>query len=76
MQCCAQSSSFLSTGVAFLMRTQRLEVLSPAEVERIHAASMEILEAVGIKVSYQTARDWYREMVGPIAYGLMRRLSV
>jgi trimethylamine:corrinoid methyltransferase-like protein len=53
--------------VAFLLRTRRLEVLSPAEVERIHAASMEILEVVGIKASYQTARDCCREMVGTIA---------
>ncbi len=43
------------------MRTQRFQVLSPAEVERIHAASMEILDQVGIKVPYQTARDYYRE---------------
>jgi trimethylamine--corrinoid protein Co-methyltransferase len=43
------------------MQTQRFEVLSHAEVERIHAASMEILAEVGIKVSYKTARDVYRE---------------
>ncbi len=43
------------------MKTQRFEVLSHTEVERIHAASMEILAEVGIKVSYKTARDIYRE---------------
>jgi trimethylamine--corrinoid protein Co-methyltransferase len=43
------------------MKTQRFEVLSQAEVERIHAASMEILAEVGIKVGYKTARDVYRE---------------
>jgi trimethylamine--corrinoid protein Co-methyltransferase len=43
------------------MKTQRFEVLSQGEVEQIHAASMEILTEVGIKVSYPTARDIYRE---------------
>ena len=43
------------------MKTQRFEVLSQTEVERIHAASMEILAEVGIKVSYKTARDIYRD---------------
>jgi len=43
------------------MKTQRFEVLSQAEVERIHAASMEILAEVGIKVGYKTARDAYRK---------------
>ena len=33
------------------MKTARFEVLSQAEVERIHAASMEILAEVGIKVN-------------------------
>ena len=61
LHCC------LLTGVTFLLRTRCLEVLSPAEVERIHAALMEILEVVGIKASYQTARDCCREMVGTIA---------
>ena len=32
------------------MRTARFEVLSHAEVERIHAASMELLATVGIRV--------------------------
>ena len=43
------------------MKTQRFEVLSPTEVERIHAASMEILAEVGIKVPYKTARDIFRK---------------
>ena len=42
------------------MKTQRFEVLSQIEVERIHAASMKILAEVGIKVGYKTARDVYR----------------
>jgi trimethylamine:corrinoid methyltransferase-like protein len=33
------------------MKTARLEVLSPQEVERIHAASMEVLATVGIKAA-------------------------
>ncbi len=43
------------------MKTQRFEVLSQAEVERIHAASMEILAEVGIQVNYKTARDIYQD---------------
>jgi trimethylamine--corrinoid protein Co-methyltransferase len=43
------------------MKTQRFEVLSQTEIERIHAASMEILAEVGIKVGYQTAIDLFRE---------------
>lgn len=43
------------------MKTQRFEVLSPDEVERIHAASMEILAEVGVKVSYPTAREIFRQ---------------
>jgi trimethylamine--corrinoid protein Co-methyltransferase len=43
------------------METQRFEVLSQPEVDRIHAASIEILAEVGIKVSYKMARDVYRE---------------
>lgn len=43
------------------MKTARFEVLSQAEVERIHAASMEILADVGIKVNYKKARDLFRE---------------
>jgi trimethylamine--corrinoid protein Co-methyltransferase len=43
------------------MKTARFEVLSQAEVERIHAASMEILAEVGIKVNYKKARNIFRE---------------
>jgi trimethylamine--corrinoid protein Co-methyltransferase len=43
------------------MRTQRFEVFSQAEVERIHAASMEVLAKVGIKVEYRTARELFKE---------------
>jgi trimethylamine--corrinoid protein Co-methyltransferase len=42
------------------MKTQ-FEVLSQAEIERIHAASMEVLETVGIKVDYGVARDIFRQ---------------
>lgn len=43
------------------MKTTRFEVLSPDEVERIHAASMEILAEVGIKVNFKKARELFRE---------------
>ncbi|MFZ5857990.1 MAG: trimethylamine methyltransferase family protein [Chloroflexota bacterium] len=43
------------------MKTTRFEVLSPQEVERIHAASMEILAEVGIKVNFKKARELFRE---------------
>jgi len=43
------------------MKTARFEVLSQEEVERIHAASMEILADVGIKVNYRKAREIFRE---------------
>jgi trimethylamine---corrinoid protein Co-methyltransferase len=43
------------------MKTTRFEVLSNDEVERIHAASMEILAEVAIKVNYKKARDIFRE---------------
>lgn len=43
------------------MKTTRFEVLSQNEVERIHAASMEILAEVGVKVNYKKARDIFRE---------------
>ena len=43
------------------MKTARFEVLSQGEVERIHAASMEILAEVGVKVNYKKARDIFRE---------------
>ena len=37
------------------------EVLSREEIERIHAASMEVLQTVGIKVDYGMARDLFRK---------------
>ena len=43
------------------MKTARFEVLSQEEAERIHAASMEILAEVGIKVNYKKAREIFRE---------------
>jgi trimethylamine--corrinoid protein Co-methyltransferase len=43
------------------MKTTRFEVFNREEVERIHAASMEILAEVGIKVNYKTARELFRE---------------
>ena len=43
------------------MRTQRFEVLSKTEVERIHSASIEILAEVGVKVTYPVAREFFRE---------------
>ena len=43
------------------MKTARFEVLSQAEIERVHAASMEILAEVGIKVNYKKARDIFRD---------------
>jgi trimethylamine--corrinoid protein Co-methyltransferase len=42
------------------MKTQRFEVLSPAELDQIHFASMAILSEVGIKVPWLTARDYFR----------------
>jgi trimethylamine---corrinoid protein Co-methyltransferase len=38
------------------MKPVRLEVLSQQEIERIHAASMEVLAEVGIRVDYGKAR--------------------
>jgi trimethylamine--corrinoid protein Co-methyltransferase len=43
------------------MKTARFEVLSQHEIERIHAASMEILADVGIKVDYGRARELFRQ---------------
>ena len=43
------------------MKTARLEVLSPDEVERIHRASMQVLGEVGLKVDYAPARDLFRQ---------------
>ena len=41
------------------MKTARFEVLSQREVERINAASMEILADVGIRVDYGKARELF-----------------
>jgi len=43
------------------MKTATYEVLSHAEVERIHSASMEVLETIGVKVDYKIARDIFRQ---------------
>lgn len=43
------------------MKTNRFEVLTHEELERIDAASMEVLAEVGIKVNYRTAREIFRE---------------
>lgn len=43
------------------MKTAHFEVLNQDEVERIHAASMDILAEVGIRVDYQTARNIFRD---------------
>jgi trimethylamine---corrinoid protein Co-methyltransferase len=42
------------------MKTACFQVLSCEEVERIHAASMEVLASVGIQVDWKTARDLFR----------------
>jgi trimethylamine--corrinoid protein Co-methyltransferase len=43
------------------MKTTRFEVLSPEEVERIHAASMEVLATAGVQVDWRPARDIFRQ---------------
>lgn len=43
------------------MKTARFDVLSQEEIELIHAASMEILAEVGIKVHYKKARELFRD---------------
>ncbi|MEE8391538.1 MAG: trimethylamine methyltransferase family protein, partial [Anaerolineae bacterium] len=43
------------------MKTARFEVLGQQEIERIHAASIEILAGVGIKVDYGKARELFRQ---------------
>ena len=43
------------------MKTTRFEVLSPEEVERIHTASMEVLQTVGVQVDWNTARNLFRQ---------------
>jgi trimethylamine---corrinoid protein Co-methyltransferase len=42
------------------LKTARFEVLSADEVERIHAASMGVLETTGIKVDFPFARELFR----------------
>jgi trimethylamine--corrinoid protein Co-methyltransferase len=42
------------------VKTSRFEVLGPAEVERIDAASMELLSTVGLHVDWPLARDLFR----------------
>ena len=42
------------------MKTARFEVLSQQEIERVHAASMEILADIGVKVDYGKARELFR----------------
>jgi trimethylamine--corrinoid protein Co-methyltransferase len=51
------------------MKTHRFEVLSQAEIERIHAASMEILAEIGIKVSYTKAQELFRDAGAEIDEG-------
>jgi trimethylamine:corrinoid methyltransferase-like protein len=46
------------------MKTTRFEVLSPDEVQRIHEASMQILETVGVHLEWKTAQEIFRE-AGP-----------
>jgi trimethylamine---corrinoid protein Co-methyltransferase len=43
------------------MQTHKFEVLSPDEVRQIHAASMDILSNVGVKVDYAFARQLFAE---------------
>jgi len=43
------------------MKPQHFEVLSPAELQQIDAASMDILESVGLRVDLRRARDAFRE---------------
>ena len=43
------------------MRPAYFEVLSAAELEKIHAASMDILGSVGLRVDLKRARDVFRE---------------
>ena len=43
------------------MKTVRFEVLSQEEVERIDAASLDILSTVGVQVQWKPARDLFRQ---------------
>ena len=39
------------------MKTALFEVLSPQEIQQIHAASMQVLSTVGVKVDYPVAHQ-------------------
>ena len=56
------------------MKTNRFEVLSPEEVKRIHAASMQVLETLGVTCDYAVALRGrsVRGVVGPLAYALLK----
>jgi trimethylamine--corrinoid protein Co-methyltransferase len=54
------------------MKTIRFEVLSQAEVQRIHAASMEILSTVGVQVDWPTAQDLFRQAGADVDEGGQR----
>jgi trimethylamine--corrinoid protein Co-methyltransferase len=41
------------------MKTARFQVLSQQDIERIHAASMEIMADIGVKVDYGKARELF-----------------
>jgi trimethylamine--corrinoid protein Co-methyltransferase len=43
------------------MKTAQFEVLSQGEVEQIHAASMDVLGSVGVRVDYAPARRIFRQ---------------
>jgi trimethylamine--corrinoid protein Co-methyltransferase len=43
------------------MKTNQFEVLSPEEVRQIHAASMEVLATIGVKVDYPVARRFFAD---------------
>jgi trimethylamine--corrinoid protein Co-methyltransferase len=43
------------------MKPRHLEVLSPTEIEQIHAASIDILESTGLRVDLKRARDAFAE---------------
>lgn len=43
------------------MKTARFEVLSSAEVERIHLASLDLLSTVGVRCEWKTALELFRQ---------------
>ena len=55
-----------------LLKTARFEVLSQTEVEDIHAASMDVLHHVGIKVDYSTARNLFADGGADVDDGAQR----